>query len=113
MSLPVFNDLPEVVNEEQYLRFGGGHSTMERPMAKLKSKMEHMAGRLSSRGPPSSPIASKQHLAMRPPTALDILRYRYQYGVNLGGVFVLEKWIWPSMFGPSAEGDSELDAVVA
>ena len=48
---------------------------------------------------------------MQPPTYLDILRYRYQHGVNLGGVFVLEKWIYPSMFEPLEDQISELDAV--
>ncbi|MCJ1419176.1 Glucan 1,3-beta-glucosidase 3 [Xylographa parallela] len=48
-----------------------------------------------------------------PPTALDVLRYRYHHGVNLGGVFVLERWLFPSMFPACAEGASELDAVTA
>ena len=48
-----------------------------------------------------------------PPTALDVLRYRYHHGVNLGGVFVLERWLFPSMFPSCAEGASELDAVIA
>ncbi|MCJ1377920.1 Glucan 1,3-beta-glucosidase 3 [Xylographa soralifera] len=48
-----------------------------------------------------------------PPTALDVLRYRYHHGVNLGGVFVLERWLSPSMFSSCTEGDSELDAVTA
>ncbi|MCJ1387692.1 Glucan 1,3-beta-glucosidase 3 [Xylographa bjoerkii] len=48
-----------------------------------------------------------------PPTALDVLRYRYHHGVNLGGIFVLERWLFPGMFASCAVGDSELDAVTA
>ena len=52
-------------------------------------------------GPPSAP------------TPLDTLRYRSHHGTNLGSIFVLEKWLFPSMFEPNARGDSELDAVTA
>ena len=50
---------------------------------------------------------------MSPPavTAADIYRYRYQHGVNLGGVFVLERWLFSSMFDSNCKGESELDAV--
>ncbi|KAI9823093.1 MAG: Glucan 1,3-beta-glucosidase 3 [Phylliscum demangeonii] len=48
-----------------------------------------------------------------PPTATDILRYRYHHGTNLGSVFVLERWLSPSMFVDGAAGGSELDAVRA
>ncbi|KAJ8108963.1 hypothetical protein OPT61_g7806 [Boeremia exigua] len=47
------------------------------------------------------------------PTALDILRYRYHHGTNLGSVFVIEKWLQPSRFPDGAEGSSELAAVKA
>lgn len=50
---------------------------------------------------------------IKPPSPLEILRYRYHYGANLGGCFVLEKWLWPGLFEPGAKGDSELDAVEA
>ena len=50
---------------------------------------------------------------INPPTALDILRYRYHHGANLGSCFVLEKWLWPGLFESGARGDSELDAVEA
>lgn len=55
-------------------------------------------------------------MSFRPPTRpslQDILRYRYQYGTNLGGVFVLEQWLFGSMYDPGVSGSSELDAVVA
>ncbi|QDS72802.1 hypothetical protein FKW77_006491 [Venturia effusa] len=51
--------------------------------------------------------------APKPPTTLDIIRYRYHYGVNLGAVYVLEKWLFSSAF-PSDVTDkqtSELEAV--
>lgn len=41
----------------------------------------------------------------------DIYRNRYNYGVNLGGFFVLEKWIFESVFDKG--GDNEFDAVSA
>jgi hypothetical protein len=47
------------------------------------------------------------------PTSLEILRYRYHYGANLGSIFVLEQWLYPSMFPSSATGGAELDAVTA
>ena len=50
---------------------------------------------------------------IEPPTVLDVLRYRYHHGANLGSYFVLEKWLWPNVFESGVEGDSELDAVQA
>lgn len=50
---------------------------------------------------------------IRPPSKLDILRYRYHHGTNLGSIFVLEQWLHGSMFEPGAKGASELDAVNA
>ncbi|KAE8452370.1 hypothetical protein EG329_001070 [Mollisiaceae sp. DMI_Dod_QoI] len=52
-----------------------------------------------------------QHNVIQPPTAEDVIRYRYHHGVNLGSVFVLEKWLFSDMFLDQAPGDSELDAV--
>lgn len=54
---------------------------------------------------------SSHHLPR--PTTSDILRFRFQQGVNLGGVFVLEQWLTPSMYDEGVSGASELDAVVA
>ncbi|CAO2653313.1 Nn.00g027240.m01.CDS01 [Neocucurbitaria sp. VM-36] len=47
------------------------------------------------------------------PTPLDILRYRYHHGTNLGSVYVIERWLQPSRFPDGAEGSSELAAVTA
>jgi hypothetical protein len=63
---------------------------------------------------PNHPITSdSQPTTAPPPTYLDVLRYRSHHGVNLGSIFVLEKWLFPSMFEPGLKGDSELDAVTA
>ena len=47
------------------------------------------------------------------PTPSDIFRYRYHHGVNLGSIYVLEKWLTPSAFPPDApdEETSELSCV--
>ncbi|XP_014554273.1 glycoside hydrolase family 5 protein [Bipolaris victoriae FI3] len=47
------------------------------------------------------------------PTSLDILRYRYHHGTNLGSVYVIERWLQHSRFPEGAEGSSELAAVKA
>ena len=47
------------------------------------------------------------------PSALDILRYRYHHAVNLGSVYVLERWLSPSRFPQGSTGTSELEAVKA
>ena len=47
------------------------------------------------------------------PTAIDILRYQYHHGTNLGSIYVLERWIHPSRFPTNAAGSSELEAVKA
>jgi len=48
------------------------------------------------------------------PKPCDIYRYRYHHGTNLGSIYVLERWLFPSMF-PDLPGDktSELEAVKA
>lgn len=48
-----------------------------------------------------------------PPSPLDLFRYRYHYGANLGSIFVLEQWLSGSMFPAGSPGGSELDAVSA
>lgn len=80
-----------------------------------KAKAKASLSTKSSLPPPSA--HSAQHpqpaILLAPPTSLDILRYRTHHGTNLGSIFVLEKWLFPSMFEPTAKGDSELDAVTA
>ncbi|KAH7382217.1 glycoside hydrolase superfamily [Pyrenochaeta sp. MPI-SDFR-AT-0127] len=47
------------------------------------------------------------------PTPLDIIRYRYHHGTNLGSIYVIERWLYGSRFPDGAEGSSELAAVKA
>ncbi|KAH8808200.1 glycoside hydrolase superfamily [Xylogone sp. PMI_703] len=65
---------------------------------------------------PASPTqvsSSPEEATIQPPTRLDVIRHRYHNGANLGSIFVLEKWLHPSMFPSSTNGSSELDAVRA
>lgn len=55
----------------------------------------------------------QQSQGISDPTPLDILRYRYHHGANLGSVYVIERWLQPSRFPDGAEGSSELAAVKA
>lgn len=66
-------------------------------------------------GPPSHgpPAGHHSQGGISEPTPLDILRYRYHHGTNLGSVYVIEKWLQPSRFPDGAEGSSELAAVKA
>jgi hypothetical protein len=50
---------------------------------------------------------------IHPPTSADIFRYRTHHGTNLGSIFVLERWLFPSMYHASVAGDSEHDAVIS
>ncbi|PBP18787.1 putative glucan 1,3-beta-glucosidase [Diplocarpon rosae] len=63
----------------------------------------------------SQKIISQPHQpsTIRPPGTQDLLRYRFHWGTNLGSIFVLEKWLFGSMFVSSASRDSELAAVTA
>lgn len=47
-----------------------------------------------------------------PPTLLDILRYRFHHGTNLGSNFLLENWLFPALFpSSSSSSDDELTLV--
>ena len=61
--------------------------------------------------PSSSSPTPNEPNTIAPATPLDILRYRFHHGTNLGSIFVLEKWLFPKLF-PSASA-SELSAVRA
>lgn len=41
---------------------------------------------------------------IQPPTPMDVAKYRYQHGTNLGTVFVLERWLVGGMFEGVKEG---------
>jgi hypothetical protein len=58
-------------------------------------------------------VENDQPNTIQDPTALDVLRYRYHHGTNLGSVYVLERWLSPSMFPDGTSGSSELEAVKA
>lgn len=66
-------------------------------------------------GPPGqgTPTQHHGHGSIAEPTDLDILRYRYHHGTNLGSVYVIERWLQSSRFPEGAEGSSELAAVKA
>jgi aryl-phospho-beta-D-glucosidase BglC (GH1 family) len=67
-------------------------------------------------GPQSSVSSGAGHQTsnnIRDATPLDIIRYRYHHGTNLGSVYVIERWLQPSRFPDGAEGSSELAAVKA
>ncbi|KAF3044181.1 Glucan 1,3-beta-glucosidase 3 [Didymella keratinophila] len=66
-------------------------------------------------GPPGHgpPTQHHGHGSITEPTDLDILRYRYHHGTNLGSVYVIERWLQSSRFPEGAEGSSELAAVKA
>ncbi len=82
-------------------------------MKKFLSKAESTFQDQSSFSQHSIPPSPSQPSSISPPTPLDLIRYRYTHGTNLGSIFVLEKWLSGSMFPSSAKGDSELDAVQA
>lgn len=48
-----------------------------------------------------------------PPTKNEIMRYRYQHGIALDGIFLLRRCLFPDLFVEGAEGDEEIHAVRA
>jgi hypothetical protein len=50
---------------------------------------------------------------LRPPSPHDIFRYRYQHGTNLGGIFNLEYWLYPSLHDEDTFFPSELNAILS
>jgi aryl-phospho-beta-D-glucosidase BglC (GH1 family) len=72
---------------------------------------EHQSSSQSNNQQPIS--QAPQPSSIGPPTATDLLRYRYHNGTNLGSIFVLEKWLHGSMFPKGCTGGSELNAVSA
>lgn len=72
-------------------------------------------GQQQQQNPPNQhlPTGQQTSAGISEPTALDILRYRYHHGTNLGSVYVIERWLQPSRFPDEAEGSSELAALKA
>jgi len=54
----------------------------------------------------------KSETGIKLPSEDEILRFRYHHGVDCGSLFVLEKWLTPSMYAQGANS-SELAAVTA
>lgn len=92
---------------------------MDRILQKAKSKVHgalhdrpfsQFPGRFDGS---QEPICQERPSTIQAPTPLDIFRYRYHHGTNIGSVYVLEKWLHPSMFPSNASNkqSSELEAV--
>ncbi|PVH87315.1 glycoside hydrolase family 5 protein [Cadophora sp. DSE1049] len=87
---------------------------MKKFLNKAKAAFEELADSDSPSSSSQKPIAqANQPSTIGPPTVLDLLRYRFHWGTNLGSIFVLEKWLSGSMFVGSSSGDHELAAVTA
>jgi len=87
---------------------------MKKLISKAKSTLQDFDSQLqfsSSSGPKSVVTQTSQPFTITPPKPIDVLRYRYHHGANLGSIFVLEQWLFGSMFPPGSPGGSELDAV--
>jgi aryl-phospho-beta-D-glucosidase BglC (GH1 family) len=79
-------------------------------MKELLSKAKSSFNPFTSQSPQPQPY---QPSTLAPPTAKDLYRYRYTHGVNLGSVFLLERWLTPSMFLSSCPDSDEIDAVTS
>ena len=88
---------------------------MKKILGKAKAAFSDGQSQYSGSQSPLQPPTQQEDIPSKtePPTPLDVLRYRYHHGANLGSSFVLEKWLFPGMFQQGAKGDSELDAVQA
>lgn len=62
---------------------------------------------LSTKDPRPSSLA----VASKDLSDAELFRLRYQNGVNIGALFVQEKWIDSSLFNENAQGSSELSAL--
>jgi len=51
--------------------------------------------------------------SIQPVQPLDVTRYRYHHGTNLGSIFIMERWLTGSVYPENAKGSSELAAVEA
>ncbi|KAK7615068.1 glycoside hydrolase superfamily [Phyllosticta paracitricarpa] len=85
---------------------------LNRAKSKLESKLQDLSlshqdssspTTTSSNGPPPippKPLTSSPDRPsnLHPATAVDVLRYRYQHGTNLGTIFCLERWLYPHLF---------------
>ncbi|KAI9849426.1 MAG: Glucan 1,3-beta-glucosidase 3 [Sclerophora amabilis] len=88
---------------------------MKKFMKKARESFkDNVDGNLSAAAGRQVPLRQNDTPTTRkPPSPVDVMRYRYQHGTNLGSIFVLEQWLYGSMFVAGAKGGSELDAVQA
>jgi aryl-phospho-beta-D-glucosidase BglC (GH1 family) len=91
---------------------------MKKFLDKAKSKLQELdSGPRSSNSQPQQfqqPLPQNDEAStLQPPAPIDIIRYRYHHGTNLGSIFVLERWLHGSMFPASSAGGSEYDAISA
>jgi aryl-phospho-beta-D-glucosidase BglC (GH1 family) len=82
------------------------HRGSHKHYAGSPAQSPHRSSHPSDAGHPSSN-------SIQDATPLDIIRYRYHHGTNLGSIYVIERWLQPSRFPDGAEGSSELAAVKA
>lgn len=89
---------------------------MKKYLAKTKERLRdtfNPSTSTPSDGAGSNDGSRAVEVELTPPTDLEVIRYRYHWGCNLGSVFVLERWLSPSAFqdAPPNHGKSELAAV--
>ncbi|KAK9326040.1 glycoside hydrolase superfamily [Lipomyces orientalis] len=78
---------------------------LDKLKSKFESKIEKAIGGTSIRPPPYPSL---------PASRREIFKYRLQVGTNIGGWFMLEKWLAPSLHSSNkSSDDSELAAVSA
>ncbi len=81
-------------------------------MKAFQRVQQHIQNRRVGETATQAPMAAADG-SIPSPTAKDVSRYRFQSGTNVGSVFILERWLTPSMFPDSAQGSSELVAADA
>ncbi|KFY27770.1 hypothetical protein V493_03326 [Pseudogymnoascus sp. VKM F-4281 (FW-2241)] len=85
---------------------------MQSLLDRAKRRISDLKGSNSPSQSPQATTTSISHASsIYPVTHQDIFRYRYHHGTNLGSIFVLERWLFPSLF--SGPGESELAAVTS
>ncbi|CAK4032617.1 glycoside hydrolase family 5 [Lecanosticta acicola] len=86
---------------------------MRKFMDKAKSAFDDI-GSSKPTGQPQSKVQVPMQdgqCTIQPPTSSDVFKYRYHHGVNLGSIFILERWLTGCMFNDKSQGTSELASV--
>ncbi|KAL3428022.1 endo-beta-1,6-glucanase [Phlyctema vagabunda] len=84
---------------------------MKKLLSKAKAALQDEFPQLQQSQQSQRQLHASHPSTIGPPKPIDVLRYRYHHGTNLGSIFVLEDWLFPSMYPPETGGSSELDAV--